>query len=200
MSKKSFHSTVDNNTIIPDSHICTNTIKAILPSLGIQSMHTDILQIPSENNQFHAVAKHTVTFKSGESYSAIGSALPDDKVSSLETLDKAQDIAFQNAFHLARQARRNAPLFGTQIDSSQPSEIASSSSSTPRPDGIDKSKWNGGGNKPITQNQINLIKRMAGKKNTDPELLVRNNFGKKLEMLNGSEAHEVIGLLNDSVY
>ena len=109
MSKKSFHSTVDHKTIIPDSHICTNTIKAILPSLGIQSMHTDILQIPSEQNKYHAVAKHTVTFKSGESYSAIGSALPDDKVSSLETLDKAQDIAFQNAFHLARQARKMLP-------------------------------------------------------------------------------------------
>jgi len=200
MSKKSFHSTVDNKTIIPDSPICASTIKAILPSLGIQSMHTDILQIPSEQNKYHAVAKHTVTFKSGESYSAIGSALPDDKVSFLETLEKAQEFALRDAFHLAHQARRKVPNYGQQIDSPQPSEIASLSSHTLRPDDIDKRKWNGGGNKPITQNQINLIKRMAGKKNTDPELLVRNNFGKKLEMLNGSEAHEVIGLLNDSVY
>ena len=199
MTKNLFPSTSESNNFI-ESPICVRTIKEILPALDVLSMHTDILQIPSEQNKYHAVAKHTVTFKSGESYSAIGSALPDDKVSSLEILDKAQDIAFQNAFHLARQARRKVGNYGQQTDSLQTAQTSTYSSNAVRSDGIDKARMNGGGNKPISEKQLNLIKRMAGKKNTDPELLVRNNFGKKLEMLNGSEAHEVIGLLNDSIY
>ena len=200
MTKKLFPSTADANITSNDSPMSARSIKEILSSLDIQSMNTDILQIPSEQNQFHAVAKHTVTFKSGESYSAIGSALPNDKVSSLETLDKAQDIAFQNAFHLAHQARRKMGNYGQQIDSLQPAQTRISPSNPARTDSMDKAKMNGGGNKPISEKQLNLIKTRASQKDTDADSLARNKFGKSLAKLSGSEAHEIIGLLNDSVY
>ena len=151
MTKKLFPATAESNKFI-DSPMCARTIKELLPSLDIQSMNTDILQIPTEQNKYHAVAKHTVTFKSGESYSAIGSALPDDKTSSIDALEKAQEFAFQNA------------------------------------------------NKPISEKQLNLIKTRASQKDTDAESLARNKFGKSLARLSGSEAHEMIGLLTDSVY
>lgn len=117
MTKKLFPSTADANITINDSPMSARSIKEIPPSLDIQSMNTDIIQIPSEQNKYHAVAKHTVTFKSGESYSAIGSALPDDKTSSIDALEKAQEFAFQNAFDLARQARRKLGNYSQQTDS-----------------------------------------------------------------------------------
>ena len=199
MTKKLFPSTTESTNFI-ESPICARTIKEILPSLDIQSMNTDILQIPSEQNKYHAVAKHTVTFKSGESYSAIGSALPDDKTSSLDTLEKAQEFAFQNAFDLARQARRIVPHYSQQTDSLQPAQTPTYPSNPARPDSIDKSKMNGGGSKPISEKQLNFIKTRASQKDTDADSLARNKFGKSLAKLSGSEAHEIIGLLNDSVY
>ena len=199
MTKKLFPSTAESNKFI-ESPICAKTIREILPSLDVLSMNTDILQIPSEQNQFHAVAKHTVSFKSGESYSAIGSALPDDKTSSPDPLEKAQEFAFQNAFDLARQARKIVPHYGKQIDSLQQPKNTTYSSNPARPDAIDKSKMNGGGNNPISEKRLNLIKTRASQKDTDAESLARNKFGKSLAKLSGSEAHEIIGLLNDSVY
>lgn len=199
MTKKLFPTTADYNSFI-ESPICARTIKEILPSLDIQSMNTDILQIPSEQNKYHAVAKHTVTFKSGESYSAIGSALPDDKTSSIDALEKAQEFAFQNAFDLARQSRRKLGNYSQQTDSLQPTQPSTYPSNTARTDSMDKAKMNGGGNKPISEKQLNLIKTKASQKDTDAESLARNKFGKSLAMLSGSEAHEIIGLLNDSVY
>ena len=199
MTKKLFPATAESNTFI-ESPICARTIKEILPSLDIQSMNTDILQIPSEQNKYHAVAKHTVTFKSGESYSAIGSALPDDKTSSLDTLEKAQEFALRDAFYLAHQARRKVANYGQQIDSLQPAQIPTYPSNPARTDSIDKSKMNGGGSKPISEKQLNLIKTRASQKDTDADSLARNKFGKSLAKLSGSEAHEIIGLLNDSVY
>ena len=62
MTKKLFPSTAESNKFI-ESPICAKTIREILPSLDIQSMNTDILQIPSEQNKYHAVAKHTVIFR-----------------------------------------------------------------------------------------------------------------------------------------
>ena len=199
MTKNLFSSTTESNNFI-ESPICAKTIREILPSLDVLSMNTDILQIPSEQNQFHAVAKHTVSFKSGESYSAIGSALPDDKTSSTDTLEKAQEFAFQNAFDLARQARRIVPHYIQQTDSLQPAQTPTYPSNSARPDSIDKSKMNGGGSKPISEKQLNLIKTRASQKDTDAESLARNRFGKSLTKLSGSEAHEMIGLLTDSVY
>ena len=200
MTKKLFPTIADANIAINDSPMSARTIKEILPSLDIQSMNTDILQIPSEQNKYHAVAKHTVTFKSGESYSAIGSALPDDKTSSIDALEKAQEFAFQNAFDLARQARRIVPHHGQQTDSLQPAQTPTYPSNTARTDSMDKAKMNGGGNKPISERQLNLIKTKASQKDTDAESLARNKFGKSLARLSGSEAHEMIGLLTDSVY
>ena len=199
MTKKLFPDTADYNSFI-ESPICARTIKELLPSLDIQSMNTDILQIPTEQNKYHAVAKHTVTFKSGESYSAIGSTFSGDKTSSIDTLEKAQEFAFQNAFDLARQARRIVPHYSQQTDSLQPAQIPTYPSNPARPDSIDKSKMNGGGNKPISEKQLNLIKTRASQKDTDAESLARNKFGKSLARLSGSEAHEMIGLLTDSVY
>ena len=200
MTKKLFPAPAESNKFI-DSPICARTIKEILPSLDIQSMNTDILQIPTEQNKYHAVAKHTVSFKSGESYSAIGSALPDDKTSSIDTLEKAQEFAFQYAFDLARQARRIVPHYGKQIDSLQQPKNTTYSSNPARPDSIDKSKMNGGGNKPISEKQIGLIKSRAEKSNTDAEELVYKKFGKHITQLTGSEANEVIRILNnDFVY
>ena len=199
MTKKLFPSTTESTNFI-ESPISSRTIKEILPTLDVQSMNTDILQIPSEQNKYHAVVKHTVTFKSGESYSAIGSALPDDKTSSIDTLEKAQELALCDAFYLAHQARRKVANYGQQIDSLRPAQIPTYPSNSARTDSMDKAKMNGGGNKPISEKQLNLIKTRASQKDTDADSLARNKFGKSLAKLSGSEAHEIIGLLNDSVY
>lgn len=201
MTKKLFSPYTESNTAINEFPMCARTIKEILPHLDVLSMHTDILQIPTEQNNYHAVAKHTVTFKSGESYSAIGSALPDDKTSSIDTLEKAQEFAFQNAFHLAHQARRKLGNYEQQIDSLQPPKNTTYSSKTARPDAIDKSKMNGGGNKPATDKQIELIKSRAEKNNTDANELVYKKFGKHISQITGSEANDVIRILNkDFIY
>lgn len=200
MTKKLFPATAESNNFI-ESPISSRTIKEILPTLDVQSMNTDILQIPTEQNKYHAVAKHTVSFKSGESYSAIGSALPDDKTSSIDTLEKAQEFAFQNAFDLARHARRIVPHYGKQIDSLQQPKNTTYSSNPARPDSIDKSKMNGGGNKPISERQIGLIKKQAEDRNTNADELTRQRYGKSISELNGAEAHEIITMFkNTSVY
>ena len=101
---------------------------------------------------------------------------------------------------MAHQARRKLGNYSQQTDSLQPAQIPTYPSNSARTDSSDKSKMNGGGNKPISEKQLNLIKTRASQKDTDPESLAQNKFGKSLTKLNGSEAHEIIGLLNDSVY
>ena len=186
--------TNDLNTDCTFAHINGN-------NLDIQSLNIEVLQIPSDQNKYHAVAKQTVIFKTGESYSAIGSAFPNSNIPGFDTLKKAQELAMEKVLNLAQQVRKNTPYSNQQVESSHPSEIASSPSNTPRVDGIDKSKWNGGGNKPITQRQIDLIKRRAEECHTNADDLVRHKFGKSLPMLNGSEANEVIQhLKKESIY
>lgn len=201
MTKKLFSPYTESNTAINESPMCARGIKEILPHLDVLSMHTDILQIPNEQNKYHAVAKHTVTFKSGESYSAIGSALPDDKTSSIDTLEKVQEFALRDAFHLAHQARRKLGNYEQQIDSLQQPENTTYSSKTARPDAIDKSKMNGGGNKPISERQIGLIKKQAEDRNTNADELTRQRYGKSVSELNGAEAHEIITMFkSNSIY
>jgi len=170
------------------------------PHLDIQSMNTDILQIPSEQNRYHAVVRHTLTLKTGESYSAIGHCVPDGKISSINTLDKAQEKAFKKSFRLASQASGKVYDSAWQIDSPQSSKSNTSHSFIVSSDSTDKSKMNGGGNKPITEKQINLIKDIARKNSIDIEALMKEKFGKILYDLNGSEANEIIRELKKSKY
>ena len=141
--------------------------------IDIQSMNTDILQIPSEQNRYHAVVRHTLTLKTGESYSAIGHCVPDGKISSINTLDKAQEKAFKKSFRLASQASGKVYDSAWQIDSPQSSKSNTSHSFIVSSDSTDKSKMNGGGNKPITEKQIKLIKNRAKENSTDAEVLVK---------------------------
>jgi len=168
--------------------------------IDIQSMNTDILQIPSEQNRYHAVVRHTLTLKTGESYSAIGHCVPDGKISSINTLDKAQEKAFKKSFRLASQASGKVYDSAWQIDSPQSSKSNTSHSFIVSSDSTDKSKMNGGGNKPITEKQINLIKDIARKNSIDIEALMKEKFGKILYDLNGSEANEIIRELKKSKY
>ncbi len=59
----------------------------------------------------------------------------------------------------------------------------------------DKSKFNGGGNKPASDKQINWIENSARKNGGSGDALAQEKFGKYIHQLTGSEAHELIGEL-----
>ena len=53
----------------------------------------------------------------------------------------------------------------------------------------------GGGEKPITENQIKYIRGLCQGRNEDPESFVQNKYSKSLSELVGHEANELIKAL-----
>lgn len=71
----------------------------------------------------------------------------------------------------------------------------SSKMSINEPKQVNKSAFNGGGNKPITDPQAKFICSLATQKEIDPDELSMLYFGKHLDTLIGSEANELINRL-----
>ncbi len=59
----------------------------------------------------------------------------------------------------------------------------------------DKTRFNGGGNKPASDKQIDWIENSARKKGSTGDNFAQEKFGKYLHNLSGAEAHQLIGEL-----
>ena len=55
-----------------------------------------------------------------------------------------------------------------------------------------KTALNGGGDKPCSDSQVNLLHRCASERGVDPGQVVRNMYGKSIDELTGGEANQVI--------
>lgn len=62
------------------------------------------------------------------------------------------------------------------------------------------SKFNGGGNKPISSSQINLIEKLGRERHVAPVEKSLEMFGKEINELRGGEANELIRLLKEYPY
>jgi hypothetical protein len=169
--------------------------------VGVKKITTTLVQLPSEDNGYMTIASTTVVLDDGREFTDVGDASPDNVpkgcaaryVSMASTRSKGRALSdalnIKNMVEDAGQVR-SQDYTGEVIDVEyrevkQEALLAS-------PEMLNA----GGGSKPATQKQIDLISRNAQKKSIDHFEYAYKRFGKSLDELCGSEADAIIKELN----
>ena len=176
------------------------TITSPLASLEIQSITPEIVQCPNADNEYHAIVSSTITTKNNESFTGLGEAYASESIPKVHVLECARNTSIANAAFLASIAVGSG--FGRpQTSSTDVIEIETSGViSTPQND-LDKSKLNGGGNKPVSPKQKELIKKLAENQLTTGDKAAMKICKTHLEELTGAQADQVIKKLKkDDIY
>jgi hypothetical protein len=163
---------------------------------GIKKLTATLLQFPTAENGHLAIASATATFSDGREFTDIGDASPDNVpkgcagryVSMAVTRAKGRTLSdalnIKNMVEDAGQVKSQEHT-GDVIDVEYREVKQEALSAAPE-------VRNGGGSKPATQKQIDLIEMKGNKKSIDHHNYVYNKFGKNLDQLCGSEADAII--------
>jgi hypothetical protein len=156
-------------------------------SYSIISRNVTIQQKPSEDNYFHAICYVTVCTSTGHSTVAIGESKGHswDDVHGL--LQQAEQNGYEKAVAFVENSippERNYPSWNAKPQ--HPFSGQRNLSST-----------NGGGNKPVSEKQMNLIKSLCNKHSINSDEYMTKKFNMSLEMLNGSQANQIINELKN---
>ena len=153
----------------------------IAHQLGLQSIDTIPLQLPTSDNGNTAIFKSTVTLKSGLSCSAIGDATPENvppacrnsfiRIASTRATSRAIGLAC-NVGNLDFESE---PMNDRVIDVDYHDASASSTLQTVHA-------------KPVSQRQLDYICGLSD----NAEQIAMEKFGKGLNSLTTTEAHELI--------
>ncbi len=164
--------------------------------VGIQKISTKIVQLPSVDNGYMTIASTTVVFDDGREFTDVGDASPDNVpkgcaaryVSMASTRSKGRALSdalnIKNMVEDAGQVR-SQDYSGEVIDVEY-REVKQGAIP------VASEVRNGGGSKPATQKQIDLIEMKGKKKSIDHLNYVYTKFGKNLDQLCGSEADAII--------
>ena len=175
-------------------------ITSTLESLEIQSITPEILQSPNADNEYHAIVKSTITTANNKSFAGLGDAYESEDLPRNHVLDYAYGVSIAHAVRLASScsgAGSNLPQTGsTEVIDIEISELISAPENE-----IDKSKLNGGGNKPASSKQKELIHKLAEKQCTTGDKASMKICKTHLEELTGAQANQVIKKLKeDEIY
>ena len=177
--------------------IYETTITSPLASLEIQSITPQIVQSPNANNEYHAIVSSTITTKNNESFTGLGEAYASESIPKVHVLECARNTSIANAAFLASLAVGSG-FDRPQTSSTDVIEIETSGViSTPQND-LDKSKLNGGGNKPVSPKQKELIKKLAENQLTTGNKASMKICNIPLEELTGAQANQVIKKLKET--
>lgn len=161
---------------------------------GLKSIQTEIVQYPDETNKHMAICSTTVTTEDGKVFTDIGDASPDNVPAGCRgnyiriASTRSKSRALSDAYNVAAQLDENSP---DEYEANN-NVIDVTPDSVPSPS---KNTFAGGGSKPISDGQIRFISNLCHNKREDPEMVTQNKYGKSLTELVGSEANELIQLL-----
>lgn len=168
--------------------------------VGIQKISTKIIQLPSVENGFMTIASTTVVFDDGREFTDVGDASPDNVpkgcaaryVSMASTRSKGR--ALSDALNIKNMVEDAGQVRSQDYDS----EVIDVEYREVKQEALPASPemLNGGGSKPASQKQIDLIARNAQKKSIDHFEYAYKRFGKNLDQLCGREADTIIKELN----
>lgn len=164
---------------------------------GMQSLEVAVLQFPQASNDMRAICAARLVTTGGQVFADIGDASPDNVpkgcVDSFVRIasTRAKSRVLSDAFNI-----RNA-LEGGQDQDSVPILLTAVQDvdnvyGLPEGQSQDKSALNGGGDKPRSDKQVNLLHQCASNRGLDPGQVVRNMYGKSIDDLTGSEANFAI--------
>lgn len=171
-----------------------NSLNPLEQNVSIKAQSRSIsckpLQVPSESNQHMAIVEASLKTDALEitefgTASAASCNTNDFQV----ILDKARHNAQEHIQASYSQAIGTKPQ--EQIQSKHQESLpplAGMNNSIP----TDTSKLNGGGNKPASSKQTDLIEKLAHKQHTSADTLSQSMYNKPLQDLTGAEADAVI--------
>lgn len=167
-----------------------NSFNSLERSIKVQVKSTSSkpFQIPTESNQHMGIVEVSLKINNLKitdfgMASAASCNTNDPQVILDEARHNAQERVTQAAYS----------LFNPQENMQQkPPEVlpslAGMNNSTP----VDASKMNGGGNKPASSKQTDLIEKLAHKQHTSADTVSQSMYNKLLQDLTGAEADAVI--------
>lgn len=151
----------------------------------ISSIQTTLIQSPSEENEYSVICSTTITTQDGQSFTALGAAKCNGNI------DESIQVAAQKA-----EVRAREKCIEQKDSFSLPQNSIGNTLET-RGVLSPKSQLNGGGGKPITQGQINLLETLCAGKHNSLVHVCQNHYNKIPGQLTGFEANELIRKLKE---
>lgn len=174
------------------------TITSTLESLEIQSITPEILQCPNADNEYHAIVKSTITTTNNKSFTGLGEAYESEDLPRNHVLEWASGASLAHAAYLASCSHTGVDAKRSQTGSTEIIEIETSTPVSSPQNETDKSKLNGGGNKPASPKQKNLIIQLAENQLTTGNKASMKICNIPLEELTGAQANQVIKKLKET--
>ncbi len=168
--------------------------------LKITKVDEQIICIPDKNNEYHGIVSTTITTKNNNSYSGIGESYSSEKIQKEKVLQHAQLIAYKTAVCNALIAGYDTNCNASEVIDIKPTKSYTNYKNQNKKEGVDKSKMNGGGNRGITDKQINFINNIAGEKGHNGDYYANKIWHKNLNQLTGHEADTVIKEIQEEPY
>lgn len=138
------------------------------------SISVHVLQLPNDKNEKIAIVSASIVMPDGRIVSDVCSASPRSPFENEDTLEIAKNRVINVVKQKAESYIQNQQ---------QPSRNAIQD---------DKSRFQGGGDKPATDKQIFLIQKLAEENGKEAKQLCLAKFGKSLSALMGREADLLI--------
>jgi hypothetical protein len=164
--------------------------------LGLTSMAAKLLQHPTVENGNLAIASATAKFSDGREFTDVGDASPDNvpKGCASRFVTMAITRAKGRALSDALNIKNMVDEAGLEISQEYTGDVIDVEYREVKQEALSAAPEvrNGGGSKPATQKQIDLIEMKGKKKSIDHHNYVYNKFGKNLDQLCGSEADAII--------
>ena len=157
--------------------------------MNISSRNIHALQIPNEDNKFHAVYEVCLTTPSGQTVCAVGDAKGKDVTEIKGLLQLAEENAHARAESMLPTANQKEADSTSAYDQwSNESPLSSKNFYK----NIPSVKNPGGGIKLATSKQKNWIRKLCNDKGIEAEAYVFEKFGTNLDSLIGSQADQII--------
>ena len=163
---------------------CNNNLDKMISNLDIKSLTSNIVQIPSADNEYHGVATAKLTTFNGEEFTGFGEAYADDHTPKNMVLRYADMFAKTDACVTASisgiKRRSDTSKTNYQVASNQNNFVSKSSHSTYR------------SHKPISEGQIKYIDGLAKKVNKTGDSIAKERFNTSIDSLNYIQAKTLI--------
>lgn len=156
----------------------------MISNLDIKSLTSNIVQIPSSDNEYHGIATAKLTTSNGEEFTGFGEAYADDHTPKNMVLRYADMFAKTDACVTASislvKRRSDSPKTNYQSSSNQDNSSPKSSFS------------NYQNHKPISAGQIKFINGLARRSNKTGDDIAREKYNMDIESLNYPQAKSII--------
>ena len=164
--------------------------------VGIQKISTTLVQLPSVNNGYMTIASTTVVLDDGREFTDVGDASPDNvpKGCAGRYVSMASTRSKGRALSDALNIKNMVEDAGREMSQEYTGDVVDVEYREVKQEALPASPEvrNGGGSKPATQKQMDLIAAKAKKKYIDHYEYAYKRFEKNLDQLCGSEADAII--------